>query len=422
MCGIYMNERKYIWIGQRISDALLFMSNDIFFHAFFVCEEIVLEDVNYHQVSKIYSLARNGYTPQNGFNWSSSDIIVLVKEYQNVINEYLNDGYYIFAYYFPSGAYELVDAFGRVLNHEIFNRILQRSNQMDLMNSYSIRTPKWMPSTNLEYKQISSAIGIPFILQYDYSSSGLGTFLITSEADYVAVRSNKTGGCIAAEYIDNGISCTAHLYISKDNYSIISPSEQLINKTLHKEVRSVCSFNYMGNDFSEYRSIDPTGDAYNFLCLIACAYQKSGYSGILGVDYILKEGMFYYTETNFRLQNSTALLSFLQPNDDNNIINGVLGEMRKFDHSLINNGFQIYFSTTNANLRTGFYSYEGRFIGDYVIDFSKNLDERFLLFCAKESGKLYCRLIGNCDDFFLQGQMTSLCQKYIEGLVAKNEY
>lgn len=404
---------KRIWIGQRLSDGLLFSVtlNDI--ESYFTCEHLVSNQLP----PNCFSLDEKGISPNGRNKWISSDIGNIIDVYSQQINSFLDKGLVLFPYYLPSDSKSNLRRKQTIFNEKVFGCQLVRSLQMFMMNQANIVTPKWIIPHHLSWDNITNIIGFPFILQFDNTSSGMGTYLINSKNDYLFFTERYGEADIATEYIPEAYSCSTHIWITSSDIQISSPSVQIIEKNfLFEGNNKIETFMFRGNDFGLYNSaIGKSLQIEEQLFRIASIYQKAGIWGLVGVDYIVKKGKFFYTETNFRLQNSTSLLSFLQP-QENNIVGLALGRQGKLAE--VSNGFQ-YFDTLNLpRLLTGYYSHTGQFISDFT---SKRLIDTFneyLVFVSsKKNGLQDIRVIGLGTGSVEYGRINANVSQFIERLV-----
>lgn len=403
---------KRVWLGQRLSDGLLFSMalNEI--EAFFTCESLVCNQLPIN----CFSLDEQGITPSVRNKWTSADIKKIVDVYAQKINNFLDEGSVLFPYYLSNESISNLHTNQLIFNEKVFRCQLVRSIQMFMMNQANIETPKWIIPYHMSWEYISNAIGSPFILQFDNTSSGIGTYLISSKDDYLYFLEKYGDADIATQYISDGYSCSTHIWITSNDIQITSPSVQIIEKKNLYRDKQIHTFSFRGNDFGLYNTeIGKSSRIEEQLFRIGLVYQKAGIRGLIGVDYIVKDGKFFYNETNFRLQNSTSLLSFLQPKEDN-IVKLMLG--RKIKSAEIKKGFQYFETLKVPKLRSGYYSYTGKFISNFdrlrLID---SFDKYLVFVSVVRNGLQNIRIIGlgtGCVEF---GNISSDVSKFIERLV-----
>lgn len=403
---------KRVWLGQRLSDGLLFSLalNDI--EIFFTCEQ--LAGIQIH--SNHFSLDEQGIEPTNKNKWTSFDIKKIIDVYSHQINIFLDEGLELFPYYIPTESMPSLHYKQSILNEKIFRNQLSRSLQMYLMNQYDVLSPKWIIPYHLSWEEIVNSIGTPFVLQFDNTSSGLGTYLINSKYDYIYFLKRYGNADIATQYISDSYSCSAHIWISPKNIQVTSPSIQLIEKKYLSSDVEIQTFSYRGNDFGLYNTeIGNSEQIKRQLLRIGSLYQNAGIWGLIGVDYIIKDGNFFYNETNFRLQNSTSLLSFLQPPEDN-IVTLMLGKEKKI--AKVRNGFQYFVSLKVSRVLSGIYLNTVEFISNF--NNSRLLDslDKYLVFASTaRNGMQNIRIIGLGKGYIKCECLSPNVSKFIERLV-----
>ena len=403
---------KRVWLGQRLSDGLLFSRalNEI--EAFFTCECLVCNQLPVN----CFSLDEKGITPSVRNKWVSADIKKIVDVYAQKINSFLDEGSVLFPYYLPSESISNLHTNQIIFNEKVFRCQLVRSLQMFMMNQANIDTPKWIIPNHMSWENISNIIGSPFILQFDNTSSGMGTYLISSKADYLYFLDKYGDADIATQYISDGYSCSTHIWITSNDIQITSPSVQIIEKRNLYRDNQIQTFSFRGNDFGLYNTeIGKSSSIEEQLFRVGSVYQKAGILGLIGVDYIVKDGKFFYNETNFRVQNSTSLLSFLQPKVDN-IANLMLG--RQIKSAEITRGFQYFETLKVSRLRSGYYSSTGKFISDFDGLSSIDSIDKYLVFVSvARSGLQGIRIIGLGTGSVEFGNISLDVLKFIERLV-----
>ena len=221
---------------------------------------------------------------------------------------------------------------------------------------------------------------------------------------------------IATQYIPDGYSCSTHIWVSSNVIQIASPSMQLIERNPLTADTEIQTFSFRGNDFGLYNSeIGKSTYIEDQLLKIGYLYQKAGIWGLVGVDYIVKDGYFFYNETNFRLQNSTSLLSFLQP-QKNNIAGLMLHKDKKLAE--VRSGFQYFVTLKAPQLLSGIYSYTGQFVSDFNSTNLLNSLDKYLVFVSATRNKLQnIRIIGLGKGHDKYGHIDANLSKFIERLV-----
>lgn len=404
---------KMIWLGQRLSDGLLYSMSLKEIESFFTCEQLIAEQLP----KKCFSLDEKGISPDFGNKWTSFDIRRIIDVYKNELNKQLNEGFILLPYYLSNEAILSMYSKQTILNSKVFRCQLIRSLQMHIMTQANVTTPRWFVPYHSSWEDISNYIGVPFILQFDNTSSGMGTYLIKSKDVYLSFKARYGDADIATQYISDGYSCSTHIWISPKEIQIASPSVQIVEKKTLMKNNKIQTFNYRGNDFGLYHSrIGRSSFIEEQLYRIGAVYQKAGICGLLGVDYIIKDGEFFYNETNFRLQNSTSLLSFLQPKE-NNIISLLIGSNKKIAE--VKNGFQYFATINTSHLISGYY----RDTGEFETNFSSSclIDINcYLVFASfPRNGTQNIRIIGLNTGSVGKGFINSNVSKFIERLITR---
>ncbi|MCM1494500.1 MAG: hypothetical protein NC089_01715 [Bacteroides sp.] len=404
---------KRVWLGQRLSDGMLFSRALHDIESYFTCESLVGNQLP----TNCFSLDEKGILPDSRNKWVSTDIKKIIDIYEQQLNDLLDKDSILFPYYLSNESIIKLRRKQSVLNEKVFRSQLVRSLQMFMMNQANIVTPKWIIPNHLSWETITNTVGCPFIIQFDNTSSGMGTYLINSKTDYLFFVEKYGEADIATQYISDGYSCSTHIWVTANDIQITSSSIQLVEKNLLTgEDNSIQTFLFRGNDFGLYDSkVGKYSNIKEQLFRIGSVYQKAGIWGLIGVDYIIKDGIFFYNETNFRLQNSTSLLSYFQP-QNNNIIGLMLG--RKTKLAKVRKGFQ-YFVTLNVPLLlSGYYSDTGEFISDFdascVID---SLDKYLVFVSSVRNGLQDVRIIGLDAGQIKFGHIGSNVSKFVERLV-----
>mgnify|MGYP001027544476 FL=1 len=185
-----------------------------------------------------------------------------------------------------------------------------------------------LPANNLNFYKLKNKYGTPFVLQHPRRGGGKGTFFITSQDDwYKAARKLRIQEIegeevaedisdlevIVAKYI-NGPSpsitgcVTRHGILSTNlQYQLIDIAE-LYNP--QKGSGLFCGHDWSSSQFSP----EVEKQAYNIVEKVGKYFQKFGYKGIFGVDFVLDESTnkLYVTESNPRLLGSFPTLAMVQ--------------------------------------------------------------------------------------------------------------
>lgn len=173
-----------------------------------------------------------------------------------------------------------------------------------------------MLTTN--FKELAKKYGLPFVIQHPIRGGGKGTFFIKGEQDFENLKVREKTELqrikvIVAKYIKgpspsltgcvtkHGILYTNLQYQLLDIPELFSPK---------KGSGLFCGHDWTSSDFSEKIS----KQAYDYTEKLGGYFQKIGYKGIFGLDFVLdqKMGKLYVTECNPRLLGSFPVLPMVQ--------------------------------------------------------------------------------------------------------------
>jgi hypothetical protein len=165
-----------------------------------------------------------------------------------------------------------------------------------------------------DYGQLKRELGLPFVVQFPYGSSGLHTFIIRSRPDYDNIcREYPATEAVIREYVD-GFSLNVNAVIADLNGRTETiccyPSVQI---TGLKECSNFESA-FCGNDFSAVRGLDAgtIREVERNVKVTGAWMGRAGYRGIFGMDLVVRRGRVYPMEINPRFQNSTSLFNAIQ--------------------------------------------------------------------------------------------------------------
>ena len=382
-------KNKWLWIGQHISDGIMYSKALRGLDVFFSCDSIKTQSTSF----AFYSLPMNMIASNKRHKWTSKDISEIVKHHSGKINEYLNDGYNIFPYYLSNDSLEEIRDINDLFNRKVFNNQLTRPVQIDLCDQAGVRTPRWTIPHDMTWNDLASQLGDKIVLQFNNTSSGLGTFVVNNAIEYEWFCNSLGQADLATEFLEKGYPCSAHLWITNDSIAISPPSIQIIERFRLQNNTYIETFAFKGNDFGFYNhAIGLNEDIDSQLNKIGLLYQKKGICGLIGVDYIVKDSMFYYTETNFRLQSSTSLLSFIQPIDAGNVVNCLIPGFLNFSKTIC--AYQYFASTITTCLKSGYYNRDGSYLGK-ITNHALAVEDNFLVFSSMPHGlQQQVRIIG----------------------------
>lgn len=141
-----------------------------------------------------------------------------------------------------------------------------------------------------------------FVIQDAFSSGGEGTFHIRKSESLDFIEQDKR--YLVSPYIKDGLSVNAHVVISANSILFFAPSVQIIRE-IDKRLL------YFGADYICYTSVNSQMQhkVKDASISIAKCLQTQGYRGVVGIDFLLKNGNLYFMEVNPRFQASSQLLN-----------------------------------------------------------------------------------------------------------------
>lgn len=170
----------------------------------------------------------------------------------------------------------------------------------------------------LDFKSLSKKYGLPLVIQHPTKGGGKGTFFIKSKEDFEDLKARKGKRfegieVIVAKFIKGpspsltgcvlrqGIVYTNLQYQLLDIPQLFSPK---------KGSGLFCGHDWSASDFPKEISLQ----AYDYAEKLGRYFQKIGYQGIFGLDFVLEEktGKLYPTECNPRLLGSFPVLPMVQ--------------------------------------------------------------------------------------------------------------
>ena len=159
-------------------------------------------------------------------------------------------------------------------------------------------------SQEINYSKLANKLtNKKLVVQESIGAGGDTTYLINNEKDLLNVKKNNCNYCVS-EYIKN-IPLNITLIIGDNDIRLLPISVQLI-KVINNR------FKYVGADFKhvEKLSHDVIEKTYRYSKIIGNKVKKTGYRGILGIDYILtQDDNIIFMEINPRFQASSFLIS-----------------------------------------------------------------------------------------------------------------
>ena len=157
------------------------------------------------------------------------------------------------------------------------------------------------------YKQISQKFksSDKFIVQENYSSGGTGTFLLTKENEKAITSKLCNHKCYKiSPYYERAYSVNAHIIITNDYISVLSPSIQLIENVNNRLL-------YKGADFISYENVpsEVKASILQYAKKMGKSLYNIGYTGVCGLDLLVSDGIVYFMEINPRFQASSILIN-----------------------------------------------------------------------------------------------------------------
>lgn len=158
---------------------------------------------------------------------------------------------------------------------------------------------------NLKYLQSVFPGYDSFVIQSEYSSGGIGTWLYNEHTETNAnTRFFPEQKYSVTPYLEKNIPTNITVVIYRDDIVLLNPSVQLM-KTNNN------NFEYSGADFITYNFLPDKlkEKLLNYTKIICRKMQDVGYRGVCGIDFIFTKDKVYFMETNPRFQSSTFLLN-----------------------------------------------------------------------------------------------------------------
>lgn len=144
-----------------------------------------------------------------------------------------------------------------------------------------------------------------FVVQYDSSCSGSGTWLLSEETSCeIEEKIAAESAYIVSPYYSKSVSVNVHVVIFNDNICILPPSVQII-------ILNNNSFCYNGADFIAYNTLSEAikNEVTECASTVGKKLQEIGYRGVCGVDLLIYSGEVFFMEINPRFQASTMAIN-----------------------------------------------------------------------------------------------------------------
>ena len=164
---------------------------------------------------------------------------------------------------------------------------------------------------NITFNDLCKELSLPFVVQFPYGSSGHFTFIIKEEKEFNRLRRDHPDATVVMRKYIDGFSLNVNAVIISDG----------------NDIRTVCSYPsiqvtgcpecsnfptaFCGNDYTAAQSLDKTiiQQVEDLVRKTGTWMAGSGYRGIFGMDFVVKDGEVCPVEINPRFQNSTSLLA-----------------------------------------------------------------------------------------------------------------
>jgi predicted ATP-grasp superfamily ATP-dependent carboligase len=159
------------------------------------------------------------------------------------------------------------------------------------------------------FNSLRKELGMPFVVQFPYGSSGSSTHIIRAEAEYNRIRrKDPLSAAVLRRYI-NGFSLNVNAVVVSGRGGVrvlcSYPSVQITGLAECGNSRSA----YCGNDYASSACLEKKAiSEVRRQAEIAGKWMSlAGYRGVFGMDFVVKDDSVYPVEINPRFQNSTSL-------------------------------------------------------------------------------------------------------------------
>lgn len=200
---------------------------------------------------------------------------------------------------------------------ELINRINNKFLMREWLKNY-VPILKYQYDSGIGILSKSSLIkdNKQFVVQSQNSSGGSNTFLLNKQNLHeIEENINQNEIYSVSEYCENNIPININCILSKNAITLFPASIQIIKA----DERII----YAGADFIEYRKMKEAikNKVKKYSLAICEQLQKIGYTGILGIDYIIHNDEAYFMEINPRFQSSTNLLNMALKENKQSTVN-----------------------------------------------------------------------------------------------------
>lgn len=144
-----------------------------------------------------------------------------------------------------------------------------------------------------------------FVIQDNYSSGGVGTFLLTKENEKNIIQQLDRYKCyMVSPYYENSYSVNVHIIIADNYTAVLQPSIQIIENINDRLL-------YKGADFIAFTKIAPeiSIKVIEYATNIGNSLHNNGYLGICGLDLLVIYDEVFFVEINTRFQASSLLIN-----------------------------------------------------------------------------------------------------------------
>lgn len=221
---------------------------------------------------------------------------------------------YNFIFYNQGYAYEVINKFPECKEHILninsrelldwlSNKTLVRVWAQNLIDVPSFCTVTGSECTFSNFKKLFPQEN-EFVIQDNYSSGGLGSFIIKKDQNMKANILNPCNIYLVSPLLKNSYSINIHILVGKFNQIIFSPSIQIIDPNQSPLI-------FRGSDYIEAQKIPKLiiNNLYNCTKKIGNKLGKMNYRGICGLDFIVQNNKLYFIEINPRFQGSSFLIN-----------------------------------------------------------------------------------------------------------------
>jgi len=281
-------------------------------------EHYIVDQLLNKDSSKVFCLSKY-YSIESK---STHDLINNPLTNEWVDNIIKNKPYYSQMFQFNAPTFQKINkSGGKVLNNaNHLNRQFEgKINQYKMLKDNNITIPDGfiIESNNITYQEIIKKLGSNFVLQLDRSTTGGGTFFITSEEEWNLFLRNYLGNVIKVTKLIIGETYTINGCITKKGIFISGLQYQL---TGYSELTSAKG-STVGNDWSYANQLSSIlkNKIYTETKKIGEIMSKEGFKGLFGIDLVVEDEKIYIIEINARqtanipMQTKLELVANLTP-------------------------------------------------------------------------------------------------------------